>query len=720
MNTNHHLDIESRPLTEYLQIFRRYKWAILSLTAISTIISVIFASSISPQYKSSARILVEADTRKLLNSQDFQQDINSKSFYRGQIELIRSRSLAIDVINKLRLSNHVDYLPQKPALLKSLLNMGNDGGSVKSRKASIKRAEELVPAFNRLLSVTQGRSNEIFDIEYVSGDAQMAAKVVTEVTREYIKRVELDQEKNRKETIGWLTQNLEVARQKLIESEAELQSYQKEAQVGDSADEARMKSGKLGGITSQLLIARTNRAESEIRYKQLITLPREIKAYESLQYVVANDTIQKLNDKLNDLNRQNAELSQRYGYKHPKIKNLKAKIKVAKERVDREIFRVVDSIKLEYKNAVSREKEVGRIYEQFQNENRSKKSTGFSLAKLEREVDTNRDLYNLLLTRLKEADLTQSSGKISVKILNHADVPLKPFKPNRVRIIGIGFMLGLITGFVFALIYAFNDKTFKTAEDVIEKTKLPMLGIFPILGKKELFDSIPERLIVDRPRSAVSEAVNNIRTNLMFGTNEESPQVIMITSAVASEGKTTVSCNVGISLARLGPTLVIEADTRRPRMKNFMVNKSKLKGGIFEYVSGKVSLRDSVWTDDVVKNLYVMPVMMKPAKPIEFLSSKRFSDALLLMRKKFKYIVIDTPPVLPVSDAIVLASIVDGTLMVVGAESTKYAMTKDALNRLEQANTPMLGTVLSRANPKTFGYYGSNYYYGYGYGYSAY
>ncbi|MDX1812949.1 MAG: polysaccharide biosynthesis tyrosine autokinase, partial [Gammaproteobacteria bacterium] len=313
----------------------------------------------------------------------------------------------------------------------------------------------------------------------------------------------------------------------------------------------------------------------------------------------------------------------------------------------------------------------------------------------------------------------KDNDKVSVKVIEAATVPKAPFKPNRKRIIIISFLLGLIGSILLSLLREYSDKTFKTGEDVIEKTKLPLLGVLPILNKKDLVDSTPERVIVQKPRSSIAEAVNNIRTNIIFGNNdEEPPQVILVTSAVASEGKTTVSANMGITLARLGPTLVIEADTRRPRMRGFM-NKTQ-KGGVFEYVAGKASLKDSVVQDHEVKNLYTLPVKMKPAKPIEFLSSRRFKEAIAVLRKKFKFIVIDTPPILPVSDAIVLAPVVDGAILVIGAESTKHAMAKDAISRLEQVNAPLLGAVLSRANPKTFGSYGSSYYYGYGYGYSAY
>lgn len=722
-HNNHTMHHQSKPYIEYWNVIRRHKWAIISITTVATIIGVLIASSIKPVYMASARLLVEPDTRQLLtspSSKTMNNPTNMSSFYRTQLELIRSRSLAKDVIEKNNLVSHLDYLPKEPGFFQQFLNTDEKGAPLKAKKIPQKKVEEIIPSFNARLKASLGRNSDIIDIAYESGDPVMAADVVNTITKEYIERVQISQRKNSEQNIEWLAQSLEEARKKLVQSEAELQAYQVEEKVGDSDEEARIKSGKLGGITKELLDARTKRAEAEIRFKQVSNLPRTLKAYSSLQYIVNDPIVQNLKQEESDKQKIVYELSERYGDKHPKMISAKNDLKLAESRVKNEIFRAVDSVKKQYDLAVAKEKEVNRIYEQMQRESLENKGTRFSLAKLEREVETNKELYNLLLTRFKEADMTKNNGMIDIRVIDSAVPPKNPYKPNRQRIIFVSFLLGLIGSCLLSFLREFNDKTFKTGEDVVEKIKMPLLGIFPILNKKDLLKSTPERLIVEKPRSSIAESINNIRTNIILGNDDDdAPQIVMVTSAVASEGKTTVSCNLGISLARLGPTLIIEADTRRPRMRNLR-HHSKIKGGVFEYVAGKASLKDSVYADSQVKNLYTMPVHTKPAKPIEFLSSKRFKEALLILRKKFKFIVIDTPPVLPVSDALVLAPIVDGTVLVIGAESTKHAMAKDAINRIETVNAPILGCVLTRANPKTFGSYGSNYYYGYGYGYSAY
>ena len=717
MNNHNLQQHESRSLSEYWHIILRHKWAIISISSLSAIVGVLIATSMTPIFQADSRLLIVPETQQVLFSDNSLKGAQQTlSFYRTQVEIIRSRSLAAEVINELKLSGHVDYLPEKPSFLKSLTATNENGGALKSKKQKFRDIDSLVSIFNRNLHVQSERNSEIIGIKYEGKDPRMTAKVVNTVSDVYIRRVKKAQEKSNQDTIGWLSDNLEISRKKLVASEAELQQYQSDVHIGDTEEEAKLKTGKYGDIISTLLSVRTKRAEYEIRYQQVQSLPRKIKAYQSLQYVLNNKNVQALIDKKDNIERNNRDLSIRYGNKHPKIISAKNYLKAAKSRVNQEIFKVVDSIKSDYEFSVAQEKEVAKIYEKMQADDRSKKGSRFDLAKLESEVETNKEMYNMLLTKLREADMSTNRGKINVKIIDRAEVPKIAFKPNRKRIVIIAFILGLFGSILLSFFREFNDKTFKTGDSLVEITKLPLLGVFPIISKKELLKSSPERIIIDRPRSTVAESVNNIRTNLMFSSGDQSPQVVMITSAIASEGKTTVSCNLGISLAHLGPTLIIEADTRRPRLRK-LLKESEGKGGLFEYIAGKSSLKNSVWADEKVKNLYTLPVKMKPAKPIEFLSSRRFSDSLKLLRKKFKFIIIDTPPVLPVSDAIVLSSIVDGVIMVVGAEKTKHGMTQDALHRLQHVNAPMIGTVLTRARAFNGYGYGDGYSYGYGYSY---
>ncbi|HFE37673.1 MAG TPA: hypothetical protein ENK06_04520, partial [Gammaproteobacteria bacterium] len=407
----------SRPLLEYWHIILRHKWAILSITLLCTIIGFFIAASKTPIFQANSRLLIVPETHQLLFSDDsIKGGKQLNAFYRTQVEIIHSRSLAAEVIKELNLASHIDYLPEKSGFIGSLSKLDENGAPVKAEKLALHNIDTLVSMFKTHMTASSERNSEVVGIRYEGKDPVMTAKIVNKVVEVYIKRVELAQRQSNSETVQWLSENLEIARQKLVESEAELQSYQNKENIGDSENEDRIQSGKYGNIMSKLLAARTKRAEYEIRLQQVKSLPRKIEAYQNLQYVLNNTSVQRLNEKRDQIAQEILVLSERYGKKHPKIIAAKRELQSAIDRVHQEIFRVVNSIQKDYELAVAQEKEVGKIYNQMQEEDRSQKGARFNLAKLEREVETNKELYNMLLTKLKEADIARNKGKINIKV----------------------------------------------------------------------------------------------------------------------------------------------------------------------------------------------------------------------------------------------------------------------------------------------------------------
>ncbi len=351
---------EPRPLMEYWHTMLRHKWAIISITLLCTIIGLFIASSKTPIFQASSRLLIVPETQQLLFADDsLKGGVQLHSFYRSQVEIIHSRSLAAEVIAELNLANHLDYLPEKPGFFKSVANVDENGSPIESTRQPLANMDALVSIFKSQMNAQSERSSEVISVRYEGKDPVMTAKIVNKVVDVYIQRVEAAQKQNKQETIGWLSENLEISRSKLVDSEAELQSYQSRENIGDSDDEDRIKSGKYGGISAQLLAARTKRAEYEIRLHQVNELPRDITAYKSLQYVLNNANVQRLSDLRDAIAQKNQVLSDRYGDKHPKIIAVKSELNAVLKRINNEIFRVVDSVKKDYELAVAQEKEIG-------------------------------------------------------------------------------------------------------------------------------------------------------------------------------------------------------------------------------------------------------------------------------------------------------------------------------------------------------------------------
>ena len=380
--------------------------------------------------------------------------------------------------------------------------------------------------------------------------------------------------------------------------------------------------------------------------------------------------------------RRYSELAKRYGPKHPKIIASKAELNAAQKRLDSESRQVVNTQKKE-----------------------------FELAKLEREVATNRQLYEMFLTRFKETDISTDYTLSNARVVDRAQIPTTPYKPDKAAIVGIWFIIGSILGIVIAFLREYLDNTFSSTDKVEEKLRLPVLGVVPLLKLKAKPQKhepvtdlgIPERYYIFKSQSSFAEAINHIRTGTTYSNVDAPPRVIVITSAVQGEGKTTLATNLALSYAQLGRTLLIDADLRKPRVAH--ITGVQQGAGLVEYVAGDEKLPSCVITDPDCSNLVILKSGTVPPNPLELLSSKKLKLTLAELRDKFDHIVIDTAPVLPVSDAIVLGHIADAVLMVVQSERTTFKMAQDALRRMDSANINPLGIVLSQVKHRKSSYY---------------
>ncbi|MDH5545914.1 MAG: polysaccharide biosynthesis tyrosine autokinase [Gammaproteobacteria bacterium] len=699
----------------YFAVLRRNLLTIISFSILSTVIGYFWAANIPPAYRTSVTLVVDSNKSAQYSIHTPVGLTRSLNYEQAQIELIRSRAVAEAVISNLGLKKHADFLPQKKGMLDIVISKvtGANQEAKISREERDEGLEEIpiyIKAFAQRLDVAYESAKSIIRISYESTDKVIAAKVANEIVAVYLEVLKKVKNESDVNTAGWLSARLEEVRKTLVQSEARLKAFQVEKSIVDSNDENSVRSSKLGGITSQIVKARAMRADAEAVYNEAkkIVSASGVKAISS---IVDDDQLLEAKLRESDANREVSLLSKRYGEKHPKMKAARSRYQQLSAQAKAEAQRVFRRVKRSLDLALEQEKETDALYKQLQQELASTKDKQFELAKMEMDVSTNRELYDLLLMRLKEADINRADNVADVRVLDPAAVPSAPYKPNRTKIMLFSFLIGFGLSLGMAVIREANDPTFKTAEDLLSIPGVPVLGIMPQLSRREIRKYSAEKIAVGKSRSSAAEAINNIRTNVIFSSSDRAPKITLVTSAVASEGKTTVSSNLAISMSMLGPTLLIEADTRRPRVGEFM--KGKVLGGIFEYVAGKHKLKDCVVKDDAAENLYVMPVKTMPANPLEMFSSKRFDEVLKKLSKKFEYIVIDSPPVLPVSDSIVISSKCDGVVLVVGAESTHKKAVYGALDRLNRAGARVLGTVLSMANIRTIHSYGDHYYYGY-------
>jgi len=730
---------EAFGLADYWRVVRRHKWGILGIAFACILIGTLMALKSQPIYQAKTTILAEPVQPKMSNNTQYTSTALVWLFYETQYEIIKSRAIASRVVDQLGLVareearraeikekggadislNWRAWIPEQwLSQIKELLNIPTVERKHSDEISAGERMREgVISSLVAVLSVKGGEKSEIIKIAYESSDASLSAEIVNAVAGAYVAFGLNSRLSSAKQTTSWLNNQISELREKLNESEAALEAYQKSTGMVDTESRQRLISAKLGGLSAEQVKTQTARSEAEIRYNQVLKIKKEGGGYESLVSVLNSPSVVRLREKHSEAKRLVSELEERYGERHPKMIAARADLIQASKVLDSTIEKVVGSIRKEYEVALAQERKINARMVKHKREISDVRGQGFALAKLEREVENNRQLYETFLGRFKEEDVAGEYDVSNVRIIDHAIVPNSPIRPNKPRIILISALVGLLLGIGFAVIRERLDNTFRTIEDLENRLALPVLGVMPLLKKLEK-NEIPERYVSTAPRSPFTESINHVRTGVLFSNIDHPPKVILVTSATASEGKTTLSNNLAFAFSNLGRTLLIEADLRKPRFGGLFPAEGSL--GLTDLISGKDNLQACMWQDAVNENLYVIGAGTLPPNPLEFLSSESFANTVQALRNKFDHIVIDAPPVLPVSDAIIIGRMVDGVMMAVKAETTTHQLARDALRRLQAAHIQPLGSVLTLADASRMAHYGSHYYhydsgyYGYG------
>lgn len=634
-----------------MQIVRENRLVIILITILACVGGILKAVSEKPIYE--ARLTMAVEPSSLRSSSRAVFDPYAFRFYETQYELLKSRSVAERVVNRLGLAEResIQQMLVPPGLMTSLAQeltrltgwqILDTAEPVLKPSASSPvevnaRKSWLTAIIKSGVNVSGGDKTNLVQVTFRASNPDFAAEVANALVDAYIEQG-FDSQLNRtQQTSEWLSERIVELKKTLDTAQEKLQLFLIQEDMLDSSRSAQITTAELTALNSEYLEARA-----------------------------------KLDD-----------LAKRYGSRHPQITVAQSEVAAAKSRLDSK-SRTISS---------TRAKEI-------------------ELNRLERDVEVNQELYEAFLGKFKEADLSTSGSQVaSARIVDNALAPNYPIHPQKQRIVLTWTIGGLLLGIMLAFLREQLDTTFKSARVIEEKLGLPLFGIMQTMP-----DSVKsvERHYLDNKRSVFSEAVNHIRTGVTYSNVDDPPKVILVTSSVQSEGKTTVASNLALSYAQLGTTLLIDADLRRPRIKHIIETDHAF--GLVDFVAGVVSLEECVSQDKVEENLSILNSGTAPPNPLELLASEKFASILSSLRSKFSYIIIDTAPVLPASDAVVLGQLCDALLMVVQSDRTTHHMARDAIKRLNASRVAVDGLILTQANIKK----GNPYQYGGYYGYGAY
>lgn len=708
-------------LRHYFAVINKYKWRIAFLAFAVAMFAAVVALNITPIYRATATLLIEADQAKAVSFEEiYGLDSNRKEYYLTQFEILKSRKIAQAVVEKLNLKNHPDFIG-KPSFIRELINDTKSAiPFLPQNKIVTLSADEqekmalqlLVAAFSQRLTISPVRKTQLVNISFESSDAKLAALVANTVGEVYI-----DQNLSAKmgltqKAAGWLTTRLSGLRIRLDDSESKLQQYRERENLIDVAGISGvlgLVSNELEQTSQQLVVARNDR-------NKLLSIVRVIDEYgrdnldmlESITEVTSHSVIQNIKQTLVTVELKASELAQVYGPKHPKMIAAQAELTTVKKNLSTQVRRLITGVD---KNLVTSERnvkalelELVRIKAQYQ----AVTAKEYEYTKLVREVDTNKKIYNTFFSRSKETEVTSDFNSAVARFTDRAFRPNKPAKPNKPLIVMLAFIATLGLGVVIAFVVEALNDTFKSTREIENKLSQRMLGLLPLV-KFNKKDGFKLHYFFDESGRKFAESVRTLRTSFVLTQLDKETKTIEVTSSLPGEGKTTIATNLAFALAQVERTLLIDADMRKPSIcKRFDI--PPYHPGLANLIAGTEKFSDCVYHDDV-SGLTVMPCGQLPPNPLELLSSPVFAQLLETLKKSFDRIIIDTPPVQAVSDSLIIAQQADAVIYVVKSDDTRIGIVQDGIGRLVRANAKIAGVVLNQVDTKKTSQ--TDYYHGY-------
>lgn len=683
-------------LRDYLKIIYKRKYTVYTFFIVVFVVVLIGTLSSKPIYKASTKVLIEKVEPYNLSMMYPYYMPYDPEFYETQYQLIKSKSVAEKVVKMLSLENTFE-------------RYFKDSGNPIAGDEEKSKAEILADIITSGIVVTPIKNSKIVNISFMSTNPEFAQIVANTVAKAYIEEI-LDMKMSAsKYSLEWMTKKAEEEKAKLEKSEKALQEYMKSHDIVTLQDKVAIIPEKLSEFNAQLIKAETKRKELEAIYNKILNVSSNLKEAETIPVIASDPTIQSLRTRILEAERNIEELSKKYGKKHPIMIRAEEELKILQQKREEEIRRVIKSIKNEYEIARANEASLRRMLGDTKSEALDLNEKFIKYSVLTREVETNRQLYDALIKRIKEQSVTEEIQTVNVWVIEQAEKPQSPVKPRKTLNIILGLIVGLFGGIGMAFFIEYLDNTIKTPEDVETKVGIPVLGTIPLLEPKE--ESITETIIKE-PQSIYAESYKTLRTAIMLSSSVKPPQNLLITSMGPDEGKTVTSVNLAITIARSGySVLLIDSDLRKPRIH--MIFGLNNLSGLSTFLAGATPNIKTVFKTPFT-NLTIIPAGPVPPNPSELLGSNRMHDLIKILDQTFDIIIFDSPPLLTVADTLILSKILDGTIIVVKAGKTTYELVNRGLKILKgrretDTESKVLGVVVNAYDIKK----GDTYYFKY-------
>jgi succinoglycan biosynthesis transport protein ExoP len=714
-------------LRDYWKVIVKRRWIIIALFLIVLVATAVGTFTMKPVYRGTVSLQINKENPQVVDFKEiFSVNMWDQDYYQTQYKILESRSLAKRVLQTLKLSEHPEFQlgPETPFqkwksdILKPILGLWTfSKKKVASEKDSSEGKKEtaLVNQFLGKLKIEPVRNSRLVKVHFDSNYPELCAQVPNTLATNYIQQSVESRFIATEQIRDWLSKQLEDLKAKVERADEALQAFGSKHDIISLEDKENVTLQRLNELNDTLTKAEADRMTKEALYRQA-----KDRNFESLPSILENKLIMDLKQAYIQLETQSMKLSETFKPEYPEMVRLKSQMQSIQKRMDLEVGKIIAGIKNDYELSLRKETLLRHAFEQQKAKVMEMKDQSIQYNILKREADTNRELYKGLLQRMKEAGVSAGLTVSNIQIVDQAEVPTSPYKPNKRLNLLLAVVIGLFLGVGLAFFFEYLDNTVKTPEDVEQMIRLPSFGMVPEISyekrrRLEKETTHPVELVTHRhPKSILSEAYRNIRTSILLSFSEKPPKRIAITSPNPVEGKTTTVINTAIALSQTGALVVIiDTDMRRPRIHHIFNGEDG--AGLSNFLSGNAPL-DLIVKKTEVPNLYYIPSGPIPPNPSELLSSNLFKAMMGSLEKKFDHILLDSPPVLGFADSLILSTAVDGVVLVVLGGKTAKETLQRAKEVLYQVNAKILGVVINRVGLQrgNYGYYYYRYHYYYG------
>jgi succinoglycan biosynthesis transport protein ExoP len=725
-------------LREVARILRR-RWEIVGLiTGAFTLVALIFVLSSTTQYTATSTVLVDprranvVDTTQTVLSNFGTDDATIES----QALLIKSVAILRRVAERMKLGADEEFV-RPPTLLgsiKGLFRSSSSRPAMSPEEIAIIRA---IDSLQQRLKVIRQGTTFLVDINVNSESPTKAAEIANAIADAYFEEQVRSKYEATRIAAGWLSGQIENLKQRVTMSEKAVEDFRSANNLTVSQG-VTVNDQQMTDLNNKLIEARVQTAEARAKYDQIQQMAKSGGDPGSINAAISSDIITKLRTQYAEIAKSRADLSARYGEKHPQVTNIRAQLQDTQRLINEEVRRILQSTRHDYDVSLSREQSLQKSFQDLQGISNVSNQSLVQLHELRREAEANRTLYESYLARYKETSAQESLEMPDSRVVTRASIPISPSFPKTTLIVGLALALGLGIGCSAAFLTDYLDRRIKTLDEVEQLVGLPALAAVPLVDARELarrakrgrealrrYDPNatgllpPElqpplmRYASEEPSSYFAEAIRAIRLTIQRAMRIKPVQIILVTSAIDNEGKTTVAVNLALSLAALGiRTLLVDCDLRNPETTRSLCPRART--GLLHVALGNEPIERAILIDRS-SGLSVLPAPVNAFNHAtsELMFSDKIGAVFDRLRQHYELIVLDSPPLVPLVDGRALAEHADQIVLALAWDKTPRDAALDAVDLLEPVRDRILGTVLTRVDLhrlRHYDYYSSSAY----------